>query len=165
VVADVLLWRLILLSAALMAWAWPEWWDDRFFVLIKTAKDLKDQGHPEAAIVTAQTACEVCTEIFLEAGFRDQDITYLKDPITKLLPNYNVANPRVRSIYETVCDDQIGREPFWARFKQHVERRNRIVHRGENASQQDAEDSIAVAEEVIVHIRSKAGYSGGAGTS
>ena len=75
------------MSVGAMAMMWPEWWEDRFFVLINTAKTLKDQGHPEAAIVTAQTACEVCTEIFLEAGFRNQDIAYLKGPINDLLTN------------------------------------------------------------------------------
>ena len=146
------------MSVGAMAMMWPEWWEDRFFVLINTAKTLKDQGHPEAAIVTAQTACEVCTEIFLEAGFRNQDIAYLKGPINDLLTNYNVGNPRVRRIYEAVCNDQISQEPFWARFQEHVKRRHRRVHRGEKASQQEAEDSITVAEEVIGHIRGKAGY-------
>jgi hypothetical protein len=43
------------------------------------------------------------------------------------------------------------------RFQEHVKWRHRIVHRGEKASQQEAEDSITVAEEVIGHIRGKAG--------
>ena len=146
------------MPGASIAAMWPEWWEDRFFVLLSTAESLKDQGHHEAAIVTAQTACEVCVEVFLEAGFRDKGIADLADPIGRLLPNYNVGNERVRRIYVAVCDDQIHQEPFWSSYQKHVERRNRVVHRGEKASRQEADDSIAVATEVVRHIRSKAGF-------
>ena len=127
--------------------------------MLDAAETLKNQGHYEAAIVTAQTACEVCTEVFLEAGFRNKGITYLADPIESLLRNnYNLNNDRVRGIYKTVCDDQIEQEPFWARFKEHTKRRNDVVHRGVRASQQEAVDSIGVVREVVTHIRSNAGY-------
>ena len=141
-----------------IAASWPEWWEDRFFILLNTAETLKNQGYHEAAIVTAQTACEVCTEVFLEAGFRNKSIAYLTHPIDALLPGYNIGNDKVRNVYAAVCDDQIQQEPFWASFKKHVQRRNRIVHGGEKASQQEAEDSIAVAEKVVRHIRRNAGY-------
>jgi hypothetical protein len=143
----------------ILAAYWPEWWENRFFVLLDTAKTLKDQGHSEAAIVTAQTACEVCTEVFLEAGFRNKGISYLNDPVEALLHNnYNLGNDRVRNLYAAVCDDPIQQEPFWSSFKEHVWRRHRVVHRGKRASQQEAEASIAVAEEVVRHIRRNAGY-------
>lgn len=61
-------------------------------------------------------------------------------------------------MYAAVCDDPIHQEPFWGRFQEHVKRRNRVVHGGEQATHQEAEDSIVVAEEVVRHIRGRAGY-------
>ena len=76
-------------------------------ILLEAAKRLRDDGHPEAAIVTAQTACEVCTEIVLTATFRRRGIDYLSDPLGRLLHTYNVGNERVRRIYEAVTNDPI----------------------------------------------------------
>jgi hypothetical protein len=82
----------------------------------------------------------------------------MSDPISDLLcKSYNLANDRVLQIYVAVCDDQIQQEPFWAQFKEHVRRRHRIVHSGQTASQQEAEDSIAVVDDVVQHIRLNAG--------
>jgi hypothetical protein len=119
-------------------------WRSRFEVLLDSAKQLRDQDYHEAAIVTAQIACEVYTEIVLSAMFTRKDIEYLFDPISKLLNNYNLGHNRVRKIYVAVCDDPIHEQPFWSRFKQHTERRNNVVHRGQQADQADADDSITV---------------------
>src|SRR5687767_2764159 len=47
-------------------------WQERYRFLLDSARQLRDQRHHEAAIVTAQTACEVCTEVVLTDALRDR---------------------------------------------------------------------------------------------
>ena len=131
---------------------WPEGWKARYDILLDTAKRLRDDDHHEAAIVTAQTACEVCAEAMLSTAFQAKGIEYLSDPLAKLISSYNLANKRVRNVYVAVSGDRIHEEPFWASFVEHVERRNAVVHRGREATRQEAEDSIVAAEAVIRHL-------------
>jgi hypothetical protein len=125
----------------------------RLNVLFTTACWLRDLGYHEAAIITAQTACEVCTAQVLADTFDSRGIGYLTDPVRELLPNYNLANERVRKFYAAVTNDDVAQQPYWARFRQHNHKRNGVTHRGENASRADADASIAVVEEVITHIQ------------
>lgn len=130
------------MGAAWMWAAWPEWWGDRYEALLEAARRLRDEGHHEAAIATAQTACEVCTETTLSALFRIKGLTHLTDPVDSLVPSYNLANDRVRKLYEAVSGDPIHEEPFWSAFKQHSKRRNEIVHGGREAEPWESEASI-----------------------
>ncbi len=134
-------------------WAmYPEWWTDRYEVLLDVAKRLRDDGHYEAAIVTAHTACEVCTETTLSAVFRLKGIEYLTDPLGGLISSYNLTNKKVRDVYEAVTNDRIQDQPFWPSFTEHVRRRNEVAHRGGEATQQEATDSINAAEAVVRHL-------------
>lgn len=99
-------------------------------------------------------ACEVCAAIVLTDTFNCRGIGYLREPVGRLLPNYNLDDPRVRKLYgEITQDDTIGQPPFWPEVHAHVEKRNRIVHRGEPAHQADADVAIAAVEKVIEHIQ------------
>ncbi len=143
------------MGAGGMAFALDPLWGSRFEVLLEAAKRLRNDRHHEAAIVTTQTACEVCTELVLTETFRRRGLDYLSDPLGRLLPNYNIGNDRVRRVYEAATNDSIAAvdKLRWQRFKQHVERRNDVVHSGLEATQADADASIAVVEEIIEHIR------------
>jgi hypothetical protein len=105
--------------------------------------------------VTAHTACEVCTEIVLSEVWRRRNIDYLSDPLGRLLPNYNIGNDRVKRIYEASTDDSIASadKGRWDRFKQHVKRRNDVVHSGLQATRVQADASIRVVEEMIEHVK------------
>jgi hypothetical protein len=129
-------------------------WSEQYRFLLDTAKKLRDQGHHEAAIVTAQTACEVCTEVVLSAMLHASGIEeYVADLITGPLPNYNLLSKRVQKVYEAFSEDKIRwGEPLWQSFRTHVVRRNDIVHQGRQATPQEANDSIAAAEAVIGHL-------------
>jgi hypothetical protein len=143
------------MGAGWIAFANDPLWGARFEVLLEAAKRLRDDGHPEAAIVTAQTACEVCTERVMTETFLRRRIDYLSDPLGRLLPNYNIGNDRVRKIYEAVTNDSIAAadNARWQRFQQHVKKRQGVVHGGQEATPSDADASITVVEEVIEHVR------------
>jgi hypothetical protein len=128
-------------------------WSNRYKVLLDNAKKLRDQGNYEAAIVTAQTACEVCTESVLTGAlherFNDTDVV---DLITTTLSTYNPKNARVKDWYEILFDHRIQDEPLWQPLMEHVTRRHRIVHRGEEATEQQADESIAAVDEFTRHL-------------
>ncbi len=125
----------------------------RFVVLLNTARWQRDAGYHEAAIITAHTACELCTQIVLTATLDSRGIRYIAEPVKELLPSYNLAHAKVRKFYEAVTDDEIGQTPFWSAFMVHNAKRNGAVHRGETATRSDADASIAAVEEVIRHVQ------------
>ena len=128
-------------------------WQERYEVLLDTAKALCER-HPEAAIFMAQAAGEVCTELVLTSALRarvsDQAVA---DFIAEQPRNYSLGDGRVKELYELLFGDKITASgQLWQDFKAHVERRNKIVHRGKSATRQEADASIAAVEGVIRHL-------------
>jgi hypothetical protein len=70
--------------------------------------------------------------------------------------NFNLGNKDVRKLYTKLTGDAIDTAPdiapVWARFETHVVRRHKVVHHGHRVSAADAQDSLAVATEVINHV-------------
>jgi DNA-binding Lrp family transcriptional regulator len=124
----------------------------RYEVLLTNAKELHRQGHHEAAIVIAHTACEVCTDLALKNALSVNKVEHLADPIDGLLRGYNLADDRVRKMYVAVSADSIHQEPFWQSFKEHSKRRNNIVHHGHKATAEESDNSIRAVEAVIRHL-------------
>jgi|SRR5215211_1450641 len=128
-------------------------WSGRYQVLLDTAKELRDQGHHEAAIVTAQTACEVCTEMVLTRALHERiGDDAVVDLVTSSLGSYSPTNDRVKRWYEVLFGPRIQDEPLWQPLKKHVDRRHDIVHRGEEATLQQANESIAAVDKAIRHL-------------
>ena len=72
----------------------------RYRVLLDSARQLREGGYFEAAIVTAQTACEVCAEIVISDVCKGRGIGHLAGTVMGLLNNnYNLANLLVRKLY------------------------------------------------------------------
>jgi len=88
-------------------------WQTQYRPVPDTAKKLRDDGHHAAAIVTAQTACEVCTELVLTDVLRTRGVERLTKPLDDLLPRYNLANDKVRNLYVALSSDRIQDQPFW----------------------------------------------------
>jgi hypothetical protein len=117
---------------------------------------LRDQDYPVPAVVMAQTACEVCMEVVLtdvlRERVRDHDIANF---ITGSLRNYNPKTDNVKKLYELLFGDRVQGASFWPSFLEHVKRRNNIVHRGQAATPQDADESIVAVDKVIRHLLQK----------
>ncbi len=120
--------------------------------LLGTSQQLVDQQQYMAAVVIAQTACETFTEVAINAILREKALDYLDEPISELLPNYNLKNEKVRKLYVALTDDRIQDAPFWAEYTKLVSLRNRVVHRGKKPNKQQAEESLNAATEIISHI-------------
>ncbi len=68
-------------------------------------------------------------------------------------PNCNQGNEGVRTPYEALCKEPISQQPFWSRYKEHVTRRNEIVHAGERTGGAGGRTVHRGGEVVIYHIR------------
>jgi hypothetical protein len=119
----------------------------------KRAAARGEDGDHEVAVVTAQMAVEVMIEQTIGGLLRSRGLEDLDEPLSDLLPSYNIGNERVLRLYDALSGEQIQNEAFWPNFKEHVKRRNQIVHRGMRASRQDAEESIAAVEAVLAHLQ------------
>src|SRR5207249_11621917 len=68
------------------------------------------------------------------------------------LPSFSLDNRAVRDLYVTLSGDQIQERSLWPRYTGHVRHRNRVAHRSEAATREQAEDSCAAAAELIEHL-------------
>jgi hypothetical protein len=69
-----------------------------------------------------------------------------------MLPCCNLANDRVRSLYNAVTGNEIQQQPFWAAFMQSATRRNQAVHEGRILTKAEAEASLKAASALIAFL-------------
>src|SRR5207249_1489513 len=120
--------------------------------LLGVARSLLDRHEYRAAVVIAQTACEVLTAQVIGHLLTIRQAGYLEDWIQRRRWTFSLTNKVVCDLYETLSGDSIARSPLWERYKEHVERRNRVVHRGVSPAPAEGEDSYAVAVELIQRL-------------
>jgi transcriptional regulator with XRE-family HTH domain len=124
-----------------------------FEALLNSATHLLSIGQSGAAVLVAQSAIEVCTERIIAKSLERPGIAFLQDWIQSRVPNHAPTSDATRKLYQLLTgDDQIAQAPFWRRLTDHVTRRNLVAHRGQPIERKDAEDSVAVAGEVIRHL-------------
>jgi len=70
-----------------------------------------------------------------------------------LLPSYNLANDRVRSLYNAATGGEIQKQPFWQQFKDSATRRNKAVHEGKIATKAEAEASFNAASSLVAYLK------------
>lgn len=120
--------------------------------LLKKTKQFADAGETDIAIIVAQTACEVCTERAFDVLFRKGGVEWLRDSIFHKSSNYNLVSSKAQKLYTALSGDKIQAAPFWNAYKEHVERRNKIVHRARGAGQEEANASIEAVTRLMEHL-------------
>jgi hypothetical protein len=120
--------------------------------LIDSAVTWHEQGHYKEAVIIAQTGLELFTEKVLGHLYHTRHIEYLKGDFGHLLINYNIGNSKVSSLYMTLSSDQINQQPFWSHIADHVELRNRLVHDGEDATQEQSRQSLEAVKALVAHV-------------
>lgn len=125
-----------------------------YAALIESAETWHNEGHYKEAVIIAQSGLELFTEKVLGALYISRHIEYLKPEFEHLLINYNIGNSKVSSLYMTLSGDDINQEPFWSGIIEHVELRNRLVHDGQDATEQEARASLQAIKDLIEHIKS-----------
>ena len=121
--------------------------------LLATAEDLIEKGEFSIAVVVAHMACEVSVERAISREFESKGIEYLQLPIDKLLSSYNIANDRVKNIYNALTSDKIQDQSFWQQFKESATRRNKAVHESMIATRGEGEASFDAARRLVEYLK------------
>ena len=121
--------------------------------LLTTAQDLIEKGEFSVAVVVAHMACEISVERTISRAFKAKGVDYLQQPIEDLLPSYNLANDRVRNLYNAATGSEIQKQPFWQQFKESATRRNKAVHEGKIATKAEAEASFNAASCLVKYLK------------
>ena len=133
-----------------------EKWAPRIHQLLQTAERQLDYGFPEGAIVTAFTALELCgTKIVVETMFRT--ITWpfeeFGDQVASLIFGRNGKLQQLPRLLKYGPALDYPSDEMWKRLGQQQELRNRIVHLGERASEDEARrvvESVKLAVDEIL---------------
>jgi hypothetical protein len=139
-----------------MAHSAAAWFEKRDYPsqLLEAAGDMLKRERYEVAVVTAQMACEICTERVLRAYFLARGVSFLEDSVDDLLPSYNLSNDKVRKVYVALTSDPIHQEFFWSEYKVVVSLRNKAIHAGARIQESQAQMVLRVAKLVIKHLQS-----------
>jgi hypothetical protein len=121
--------------------------------LLTTAQRLIADGEFSIAVVVAHMACEISAERALSRAFAAKGIGYLEESVEDLLPGYNLANDRVRNLYNVVTGNEIEKQSFWQTFKESATRRNKAVHKGKIVTKAEADASFKAASDLVAFLR------------
>lgn len=127
----------------------------RSYALETEVERLVREGRYELAVLLSQTLIELRVEAELMDYFETIGEERFGEAALGLLPSYNIGNGRVQTFFERLIDEKLrdANPDALAALRAHVERRNRVAHRGEQVSEQDARASLSAALAVsrLVH--------------
>ena len=127
--------------------------EPRHFALLRTARDLLDRGDYQFTVVAAQTACEVYVEVALSELLRRRpEFGPLGEVIPDLLTSYSLMDGRGRRVFAALTGHRVSDADFWPNYRLHVERRNRVVHRGDPVTRDEAFGSLGAVESLFAYV-------------
>jgi hypothetical protein len=125
--------------------------------LLTLARELIDNREYGVSVIVAHVACEVAIDRAFSKAFAAKGIKYLKAPISAYFRGSSLySDGRHQALYTALTGDMFieNKTPLWEAFGESAKLRNGIVHKGEIATQPDAEDSLAMAREFVAHLES-----------
>lgn len=121
--------------------------------LLAKSQELIAKGEFNIAVVVAHMACEISVERAISRAFVDKGIEYLEDPIFALMSGYNLANERIRNLYNAMTGREVQKEPFWQAFKESATRRNKTVHKGGSVTKAEVEETFKAATDLVAYLK------------
>jgi hypothetical protein len=127
----------------------------RSYALESEVERLLREKRYELAVLLSQTLLELRVEAELVDYFQNIREERFGAAALGLLPSYNIGNGRVQTFVERLIDEKLrdADAAAMAALRAHVERRNRVAHRGEQVSEEDARASLSAVLAVsrLVH--------------
>jgi hypothetical protein len=120
------------------------------------AADMIEQRRYELAVVAAQIACEIEIENAVESVVDAASGSLARMAIDNLR-SWSLIDRRAQKVFAMVVGKKPTEEPWWRDYRDHVARRNNIVHRGARVAENDARRSLGVAEELVDWVRALQG--------
>jgi hypothetical protein len=122
--------------------------------LLNLARKLIDDGEFNVSVVILHMACEIAVEKAIYDWCTKQG-----KPIPQNLDGYNgysLAKDKNRKAYTLLTGDQIQQKPFWQKYKESTDRRNKIIHsdyRSDSSIERvKVEESFSAASDFVAHI-------------
>jgi hypothetical protein len=109
------------------------------------AGDLIQQRRYELAVVAAQIACEIEIKDAIDLAAEAPEGSLARMAIEGPR-SWSLIDKRAQKVFVAVIGRTPTKEPWWSDYRDHVERRNNIVHRGAKVSETSARRSLEVAE-------------------
>lgn len=133
--------------------AWPLIASAYFAKVLRSARQALEQNNDAEAVIWAITACEVLTEQSIDAAFRSKNLVDLGKAVGNMVPSYNLANDRVRAVYQALTADTLTNEGWWPDFKALSDLRNGIIHGDvRRVPPESARRGCEAASELIAHL-------------
>ena len=134
-----------------VVWVAPLGDDDASSQYLEQAKELIHEERYGLAVVAAQIHFEAQLTALLREATGDQPLRW----IARLLKDKRVAELR-RDVSFATIDVLLGVDvtqiPEWSRFRDHVERRNDVIHKGQTVDKHHAEESIRVVQHLWARL-------------
>jgi hypothetical protein len=121
-------------------------------VLLELARLLQEHREWDLAIVVAQTAFEVRAAQVVYERLEARDIGGLRAHITSHIRTYSLVDDRTQKLWQELTEDAIKQAGCWAQYRDHVGRRNAVVHQGVDVNEAEAAASLGAVEAMIAHV-------------
>ncbi len=136
--------------------------DPPWLFFFDEAQEMLEQRRHEAAVVAAQVSCEIEIRAAIEDVVDAPEGSLARMAIEA--PNsYSLLDRRARDIFEKVLGISPAFESFWQDYRDHVARRNNVLHNGARITREDAIASVRTAEEIVdwvQRVRERKKHSG-----
>jgi hypothetical protein len=119
--------------------------------LLDSAARFRQEGEYAVTVIVAQTACELVVEEAFDLLLDKHGLTQ-RDREQLRPRSYDLGNTRVKALYALLTKDRIESQTFWSDFKEHSTRRNGIVHKGKQATKQEAKASLQAVTALVTHV-------------
>lgn len=131
---------------------WP-----RHYALLSSAYAMREREENAHAVVAAQAACEVCAERAIGDLLRRRKLGPFQEIVLEYAANYSMLRGPSQEVWLALTLERFTAAPGFAEYKEHVERRNKIVHKGADVTWVEAEASLAAARGFLDYVERTAG--------
>jgi hypothetical protein len=111
-----------------------------------------DVDHPNSALalVLAQAAFERLVRETIDEAFAVRDLAWLRGHLASArTPSQTHGSG---SSGDDLMGEAVGRCDGWARYQEHLRRRNLLVHEGQVPTHDDVAESVAAVEAMTVYV-------------
>ena len=110
------------------------------------------------AVVLAHAACDLQTEEAIGELVAIRDVEYLREAML-MTRKVNLGDERARRVYQALSGDSpwllvngVRRAPWWDDWTTCAEKRDRVAHRGENVTVEEADASVKACKSYVNHL-------------
>lgn len=140
------------LDSAEILYVAPPWHGDALphRRILDDARAAVDHPNSALALVLAQAAFERLVRETIDEAFAVRDLAWLRGHLA--FRSYSLADSRLRQFWDDLMGDAVGRCDGWARYQEHLRRRNLLVHEGRVPTHDDVAESVAAVEAMTVYV-------------